>query len=55
MSELSALFNLLLILAALVTVARWIYAITKWDGTKNCDGDCESCPFPPCKDKPNQR
>lgn len=44
-----------LLFAALIigVVIYWIYCLVHWDGTKPCKPeDCDSCPFPPCEDRP---
>lgn len=35
----------------IASVIVWIKSLAEWNGEKNCDGDCESCPFPPCKQR----
>ena len=32
-----------------IFVVAWIVAIIRWDGERNCDMDCDACPFPPCE------
>ncbi len=48
-----AILKLLFIVFILFAVGYWIYALCEWDGTKPCKPeDCDSCPFPPCEDRP---
>ena len=49
----SAVLKILLIIAVLFAVGFWIHRLCEWNGKKPClPEDCESCPFPPCKEKP---
>lgn len=46
-----AVGNLFLVFIAVGCTIVWIVGLVNWDGEKNCDGDCKSCPFPPCNSK----
>ena len=39
--------KLALLLLAAVFGGIWVHAVVNWDGVRNCDHDCEHCPFPP--------
>ena len=33
----------------------WVYNLVNWDGEKRCKPeDCDTCPFPRCKDRPTK-
>lgn len=49
----AAALNLLPVVVWIGCVAMWIHALVTWDGVKGCKPeDCDSCPFPPCEDRP---
>ena len=39
---------MIILLIYIGIIAYWIYSLTKWDGKRHCDHDCEHCSFPPC-------
>ena len=50
----AAILGLILLAAGLAAYAYWIFALTRYDPKeRHCDGNCESCPFPPdgCSEK----
>lgn len=49
----TAILKLLFIALLLFAFGIWIHSLCEWDGTKPCKPeDCDSCPFPPCEDRP---
>lgn len=49
------IFNLILIIVAVIAISLWIYNLIKWDGKYHCrPEDCENCPFPECSEEQKQ-
>lgn len=49
----TVILNWLLMVVTLAVLICWIAALVQWDGEKHCKPeDCDSCPFPPCEDRP---
>ena len=49
----AAILKLLFAILIIAAVVFWIHALCERDGKKPClPEDCESCPFPHCKEKP---
>lgn len=44
------IFNLIPFIILTILTFLWIRALTKWDGSRTCDGQCGTCPFPKCRE-----
>lgn len=50
---LTTTLTLLGLVIGLTAIGIAVDALVKWDGKKHCKpDDCDTCPFPPCDDKP---
>ena len=49
----AGVLGIVAIVLTIAAVCYWIHALVNWDGKKPCTPgeDCESCPFPPCRDR----
>ena len=41
-----AVLNLVPPVAWVAIMAIWIHALANWDGARQCDHNCDACPFP---------
>lgn len=48
LATINVVARIVAIFAAGLFIVAWIVALVGWDGEKNCDMNCDTCPFPPC-------